>query len=224
MKKIWLSVFVILSVLHLAGIIGGVSLLSTLSKPMLMPVLALWLMVQTPGDRSRLRTSWLFGLLFSMVGDVLLMYEGGFFFMSGLLAFLLAHLSYIVGTSSALQGRRGFLEANPGWIVPFLVYPAVMLYGLWDGIPEGMRAPVTMYALVIATMAQSVVNLYGYIEKTVFRNLFAGAVLFVLSDSLLAVAKFGTPFTGDKVAIIATYMAGQWLLVKGVTALITARK
>jgi uncharacterized membrane protein YhhN len=224
MKKIWFPVFVILSVMHLVGIVGGVSLLSTLSKPLLMPVLGLWLMAQTPGDRSRLRLGWLFGLLFSTVGDVLLMYEGGLFFVLGLLAFLLAHLSYIVGAASALRGQRGFLEKNPGWIVPFLVYPALLLYGLWPGIPEGMRVPVTVYAVVISTMAQSVVNLHGHIEKTIFRTMVAGALLFVLSDSLIAVAKFGTPFTGVHVAVISTYMVGQWLLVYGVSKVINGHK
>jgi uncharacterized membrane protein YhhN len=87
-----------------------------------------------------------------------------------------------------------------------------------------MRVPVTVYAVVISTMAQSVVNLHGRIEKTIFRTMVAGALLFVLSDSLIAVAKFGTPFTGVHVAVISTYMVGQWLLVYGVSKVINGHK
>ena len=217
MKNIWFPVFVALSLLHIVGVISNTEILCTISKPVLMPILALWLMKETRDIKSPLRTAWLIGLFFSTLGDILLMFSGGSFFLLGLSAFLLAHLSYIGGISKGLKDRRGFLLKKPLWILPFLLFPIVLLYWLWEGIPGGMRIPVAVYALVIATMAQSVANLKGYISNKIFWTMMGGAVLFVLSDSLIAVNKFGHAFDGGRVAVIGTYMLGQWLLVLGVS-------
>jgi uncharacterized membrane protein YhhN len=174
-------------------------------------------MSETPGISTPLRTGWLIGLFFSTAGDILLMFDGGLFFLLGLSAFLLAHLSYIGGITLGLRGKSGFLIKNPLWILAFLLYPVLLLYWLWNDIPAGMRIPVAVYALVISTMAQCVVNLRGYLPEKIFWTLTGGALLFVLSDSLLALNKFGHPFEGGHVAIMLSYIGGQWLLAKGVS-------
>lgn len=220
MKNIWLPVFIAFALLHILGIIIDLDLLCSISKPLLMPLLAIWLIQETRGIQSPLRTAWLLGLFFSTLGDILLMFNGGTFFLLGLSAFLLAHLSYIGGITIGLKERRGFLLKNPIWILPFLLFPIVLLCWLWEGIPAAMRIPVAIYALVIATMAQSMANLYGYISNKIFWMMMGGAILFVLSDSLIAVNKFGHAFAGGRVAVMATYLLGQWLLVKGVSRLL----
>jgi uncharacterized membrane protein YhhN len=220
MKKIFFSAFVVSATLHVVGVCTGTEILSTISKPVLMPFLALWLICETPGIQSSLRTGWLGGLFFSTVGDILLMFEGGLFFLLGLSAFLLAHFSFIWAMATGLRNRRGYLNQKPGWLAPFLLYPLLLLYWLWNGIPEGMRAPVAIYATVISMMALSVLHLRGFIAEKVFWTMIAGASLFVLSDSLIAVSKFGHPFGGAHSAIIVTYILGQWLLAKGVAAIL----
>jgi uncharacterized membrane protein YhhN len=222
MKKIWLTVFFALSTIQVIGILSGVEILRTCSKPLLMPVLALWLINATTGVRARLRSGWLIGLFFSTLGDIFLMNSSSMFFILGLLAFLLAHLAYIGSIAVGMRGRRGFLIKNPIWILPFVLYPVLMLYGLWDGIPDMMRGPVAIYALVIATMALSVLHLRGYIAEKAFSTMMGGALLFVLSDSLLALDKFGAHFSFAPLAIMITYIAGQWLLAKGVATVLKA--
>lgn len=91
---------------------------------------------------------------------------------------------------------------------------------LFVDIPADMRIPVVVYAIVIATMAQSVANLYGYIPGHIFWNLMmGGAILFVLSDSLIAVNKFGHPFAGGRLAVISTYIVGQYFFGEDVSIL-----
>jgi uncharacterized membrane protein YhhN len=41
----------------------------------------------------------------------------------------------------------------------------------------------------------------------------AGAVLFVISDSLIAISRFGQSFEGSGIAVMLTYIAGQYLLI-----------
>ncbi|MCP4370587.1 MAG: lysoplasmalogenase, partial [Deltaproteobacteria bacterium] len=41
---------------------------------------------------------------------------------------------------------------------------------------------------------------------------FAGAALFVLSDSALALNKFGEPFAAARALTLTTYFSAQWLI------------
>ncbi|MBL7829077.1 MAG: lysoplasmalogenase [Saprospiraceae bacterium] len=214
MKKNTFLAFALVCILNLTGVLLGNQTIMWLTKPLMMPLLAWWL--YQSAAPSRLRSGWLIGLLFSTLGDVLLMFPGSLFFLLGLSSFLIAHLAYIGAINVGLRGQRGFLIKNPLWILPFMAYPIALLVWLWPGIPEAMRIPVAVYAIVIATMAQSVCNLRGYVPAEMFKSMMLGAVLFVLSDSLIAVNKFGYAFSGAHVAIIATYVAGQWLLARGV--------
>ncbi|HNM27623.1 MAG TPA: lysoplasmalogenase family protein, partial [Saprospiraceae bacterium] len=61
----------------------------------------------------------------------------------------------------------------------------------------------------------SVINLNRQVQQPIFSQLLAGALLFVLSDSLIAINKFGHPFNGARLMIMVTYLLGQFLLVSG---------
>ncbi|MBK6930014.1 MAG: lysoplasmalogenase [Saprospirales bacterium] len=113
--------------------------------------------------------------------------------------------------------RNGHLRLHPAYTAPFLVFLAVFLLWLWPGVPSGIRLPVLLYAMVITAMALSVVNMLEKISPVIFRSLLAGALLFMFSDCLIATAKFGRPFPGARIVIMVTYIAGQWLIVRGVS-------
>lgn len=218
MKNLALIVFFAVVLLHLLGIALANHPLVQFSKPLLMPTLGAWLFLSTQRHH---RTSFLFrammaALVFSTLGDVLLMFSGQLFFLLGLFSFLMAHVFYIGAFVSVAGFKNGFLARNPLWSLPFLTFPVLLLIFLWDGIPAGMSVPVAIYAGVIAVMALSVLNLKGRIVVPVFTSLFAGALFFMLSDSLLALNKFGQPFEGAGMAIMVTYILGQFLLVRGV--------
>ena len=218
MKNLARIVFFAVVLLHLLGIALANQTLVQFSKPLLMPTLAGWLLLAVHRDQ---RSTFLFravmgALVFSTLGDVLLMFSGPLFFLLGLFSFLLAHVFYIGAFVSVAGFKNGFLARNPLWSLPFLTFPALLLVFLWDGIPAGMRVPVAIYAGVIAVMALSVLNLKGKIAGPAFTSLFAGALFFMLSDSLLALNKFGQAFEGAGMAIMVTYILGQFLLVRGV--------
>lgn len=190
-------------------------------KPLLMPTLALWLFFATkhrpPGF---LRRTVLAGLGFSTMGDFLLMFAGGpsgaLFFMLGLGAFLLAHVCYIGGFRSISSFKNGGLRRQPAVVLPFILFLAFFLWYLHPGIPHGMVGPVNLYAVVITIMALSAWNTRDKVDPAVFYALFSGALLFMLSDSLIAVNKFRLPFAGAGTWIMLTYLAGQYLIVLGV--------
>ena len=222
MKNIWKSIFIAVSVIQLAALIFNWPTLVFATKPLLMPALAAWLLAETRPGRF-LRGAWLAGLAFSTLGDVLLMMKaegkGEIFFILGLGAFLLAHVFYIGGLWFLLNGKKGFLRLNPLWAAPFVLYLLALLGWLWPGIPAGLHLPVGAYGIVITTMALSVMQLRTHIPNPVFGIMMLGAAMFVLSDSLLAMGKFGGVATGS-ISIMATYIIGQALLAQGVMRLL----
>lgn len=226
MKHLPLLIFFAVSLLNLLGVATANDTLIYISKPLLMPALMVWLIVETNhhGEFTFRRRSVIGALVFSTLGDVLLMFAGEIFFILGLFCFLLAHVFYIGAFAAIANHKNGFLTRNPAWVLPFVAFPVLLLYFLWSGIPVGMKIPVVAYAGVISAMALSVVNLKGKVADSIFWPMLAGAVLFLISDSLIAVAKFGQPFDGERVAIMATYILGQFLLVRGVVEVLKAMR
>ncbi len=219
MKNLARIAFFVLALLNILGTATLNQSLIYFTKPLLIPALAVWLTIASnhhKGEYSFFRRSVLGALVFSTLGDVLLMFSGEIFFLLGLFFFLLAHLFYIGAFTSVSSFKTGFLSQNSWWALPFLAFPIVLLLLLWDGIGAGMRLPVAAYACVITLMALSVLNLKGTLTDSIFKSMLLGAGLFVVSDSLIAVSKFGAPFIGSSVVIIFTYILGQYLLVNGV--------
>jgi uncharacterized membrane protein YhhN len=213
MRSLWHILFSLDVLVNLAGIISNQPTLVFLSKPLLMPLLAAWLWTETKSSSGMFRSFIALALAFSTLGDVLLIFEGGIYFLAGLGAFLIAHLCYIRAFFKVGGVNNGYIIKRPIVLAPFLAYPVLLLLFLWEGIPSGMKVPVCAYAGVITVMALSTMNLKGRIPSGVFVSLLSGAILFVLSDSLIAVARFGEPFEGSRLAVMLTYITGQYLLV-----------
>ena len=222
MKNIWKIIFILVCVIQITALVLQLPNLVFISKPLLMPALALWMFSETKPVRF-VRGAWLAGLAFSTLGDILLMVraegKGEIFFVLGLGAFLLAHVFYIGALWFLLQGKSGYLRQNPLWVIPFALYLLALLGWLWPGIPAGLHFPVGAYGIVITAMALSVMQLRSHVPSTVFQIMMSGAILFVLSDSLLAMGKFGNISTGN-ISVMVTYILGQALLTLGIMRLL----
>lgn len=141
------------------------------------------------------------GLVLSAGGDLLL--ERGLF-LPGLFAFLTAHLAYVGGFVA--QTRR--LAA--GRAAPVVAWCGLVLAALWPRL-GALEAPVALYVGVIGTMiwrAAARVGHAGEPTRAEWIGL-AGAVAFALSDTLIAVDRFGDPIPGVRWPIMLLYWAGQ---------------
>jgi uncharacterized membrane protein YhhN len=180
----------------------GLHGVSYLTKPL--ATLALVVLVLQGAPASRYRAWIAAGLIASLAGDILLMLPMNLF-LPGLIAFLVAHVCYI----------RAFVGDGGGWRAPWL--PAVPVYGaaamvlafLWPSLGV-MRAPVTGYVLVIATMAWQAIARWQGRRSTATALAAAGSVFFLISDSALAVNRFVEPFAAATLVIMSTYYAAQW--------------
>ena len=138
--------------------------------------------------------------VFSLAGDVFLMLRRDRF-VQGLVSFLLAHVCYVVGLAQApLRPQR----AAVGLVlvtVAVIVVGRVVLRAVRADHPA-LFAPVIVYLVVIATM---VVTAWAAGPALAV----AGAVLFFISDSILAVQRFVRPRSWAPVAVMVTYHLAQ---------------
>ena len=212
-----LIAYLVLSLLHLIGEQIAAEMLILITKPLLLPLLALWFWQQTKEHVGAVRTFLILGLLFSCGGDTLLMFvEHGpkqeNFFLLGLGSFLIAQLCYVVAFVKYPRLGEGLVAKFPFLVLLFLGYWYWVLDSLWGGIPAPMRLPVAIYALAIVAMALMALNLSGRIASNFFWGLFGGVALFVLSDTLIAFNKFGDPVPYARLSIMITYLAAQLLI------------
>ena len=152
-------------------------------------------------------------LIFSLIGDVFLMFDG--YFIQGLAAFLIAHLCYIYAflpEASRFFSKKEFYLPS----IAILVYAYFFLMQILPNIAEPLqKVPITVYGLTISGMLLTVLHRWNNVSKNSFWFVLVGATLFVLSDSLIAVSKFVAPFPMSGILIMATYGIGQYLIVEG---------
>ena len=111
-KYSWLKWLVCIPVIvNLSGLLAGIPVLTKVSKPLLMPLLALtaWMLMSSGGVRGRRKTTIVLALLFGALGDILLMFHGTNFFLAGMLAFLIGHIFYFSTLPSPWK-TKGFWE------------------------------------------------------------------------------------------------------------------
>ena len=175
-------------VAHLLLLFIDQAALAATTKVLLLPLLMLML-----GAEVWNRKIILAAMLFSWIGDILLIQsEKPIFFMLGLGAFLIAQLSYGVGFYEELVKRRlGCFKNNPlkccRCSLAFLVY-ARLYPSLGD-----LVIPVTIYMGAITFMMLAAVHRGGFAPAG-NKILVAGAILFMLSDTLLAWNRFWSLF------------------------------
>ena len=126
--------------------------------------------------------------------------------MAGLVSFLFAHIFYVAAFALDGGGRAGAWAA-----APLALYGALMLRRLWPGL-GGLKAPVVVYVSAILLMAWLAASRWLAVWDGGSASAFAGALLFVASDSLLAWNRFRGEFAGARGLILATYFPAQLLI------------
>lgn len=158
------------------------------------------------------RTLIVIGLLFSLGGDIFLMLPGNTF-VWGLVSFLVAHLFYI----AAYYSRSGFHVTL--WLLAlFILYGAGLLTLLWPHV-GALRIPVIIYALVLLIMGWQAAEQWWTLRDSSALLAAVGALLFLASDSILALNKFRAPVPQRDLLIMSTYYSAQLLIAWSVRAI-----
>ncbi|HEV7780231.1 MAG TPA: lysoplasmalogenase [Chitinophagaceae bacterium] len=222
MKKLsGLILFIIALLADLIGTWSNNEWLQYISKPLIIPALIFYFLCLAE-PRNYFSGKWVvIGLFFSWVGDVLLMFvaKNEIFFLLGLASFLLAHIFYILFFQRVIKEEK--VKFRPWLLAIVAIYYTALVSWLFPHLGD-MKVPVLIYGLVISTMFLLAMHMLFIKNKAAGKWMMAGALLFVISDSILAVNKFYHPFETAGILIMVTYGLAQLFIVKGSTGVINS--
>lgn len=183
--------------------------------PLLMPFLIVYVVLRRPWRDGR-TIGWLLAAqVLSWVGDVALATDNATLFLVGVGFFLLAQVSYIV-TFRTIPGGH-LVRRRPIVLVPYGIYLVGMMALV---LPDAgaLWPALLVYGLLLLGMAVAAVDAWDRVGSPARGLLLLGSVLFVISDSLIALTKFGPIERSAAVAtvLIGTYCIAQILLALGI--------
>jgi uncharacterized membrane protein YhhN len=142
--------------------------------------------------------------------------QGEMWFINGLAAFLIAQVFYII----TYKQYRYYGSNIAGWgirmIYSFTVtgYTVILWIFLFPQLGD-MLLPVTLYTLTIFLMAIMAIFRHNRTSTLSFYLVFSGAIIFLVSDSMIAINKFMVPILYERILVISTYMTAQFLIISG---------
>jgi uncharacterized membrane protein YhhN len=201
----------------IAGALGGAQTfwLHAAAKPAA-TLLLLYIAFTSPQPVSeRYRRAISVALVLCLAGDICLLWpiDG---FVAGLACFLVAHLCFLRAFADGVGWRLSIRAlAGPS------VFAAAGLAYIWNGVPDALRAPVAVYVVVLVLMAAKALQRAGTLVRGDVRFASArraalGALLFLLSDAILAFDRFAIPLPMAALWILSTYYAALFAIARSV--------
>lgn len=186
------------------------------AKPMVMLILLTWAWLELPAG-----VSLHVAIIFSLIGDVLLIFPQEGMFLPGLVSFLGAHLAYICYFSPLLThaqlGQILIYVLGFGITSLMIVRPVLEVLSRGPKRSQDLIVPVFGYSVAIFIMAffasLTLVDPSWSVGNAALVS--AGSLLVLISDCILAWCKFVRPFPTGYTANIITYFAGQIGIVWG---------
>lgn len=192
--------------LHLRAEYRGPRWQTYLFKPATTTILLVLAAASTSAHGSRYQLAIVVGLAFSLLGDILLMLPRERF-VAGLASFLVAHIAYAAAfTAGSAPGLASLLL-----LLPLLGAALPVLRRLWPGLGR-LRVPVLFYAATIVIMVGLAWARAWGVPSTGAALAAVGAMLFMVSDTVLAFNRFQRPFHSAQAWVMSSYVAAQALI------------
>ena len=212
--RLFVLLFILITVLEIVGELWPIRWLHYGCKPLIVGLLLAWSWHhRAAGGRPMaiLRV----GLLFALLGDIFLMIREVDLFALGLASFLLMQVCYCVVFGLRGAKRPVSLATIALTALPFAVYAVGFLMVLYPAFAQkpalaGLWIPVVIYVICISTM-----GIMAALRRGIpgYGPVLVGALLFMMSDSAIAVNAFLTPFAGATLLVMSTYAIAQYLIV-----------
>ena len=229
MKKkdiLWLYLFLFATLIDMAFLIEQKDNLRFYSKPLIVfGLLIYFYQITKPIASTLLIRAILAGLIFSLIGDVLLLWEHLFIY--GIGAFFLTQVCYIIGFKVAQKSPGAIRNIN--FVKAFLINMPIYFFGAFTfylinpnlGV---LKTPVIIYIIALISMVTTARERYGKCNPASFWQVFIGAFLFLISDAIIALDKFYIPIQDADIFIMGTYAVAQLMIVMGVRSFLIQPK
>ena len=213
-KQYWLILFFVILITDLVAVQFNYTTVEHIFKPLIAIWLLAYFILRLRAVSSSLKKWIISALFFSWLGDLslLLQNDNDLFFLWGLTAFLIAHVFYIF-FFHFIRIREN-VKARWLAIVIVAVYYVILISILAPHLRD-MKSPVRIYAVVISFMFMLALHMLFIKNKVAGRWMMTGALLFVISDSVLAIDKFYQPFEMAGVVVMLTYGLAQLFITEG---------
>lgn len=173
-------------------------------KPLIVGSLLTHYIINVPKQHSFI----ILGLVFAMLGDVILLFDGSNYFKLGLGAFLIMQLCYI-------KYLKPFATKSPNKTQLFFMLMLLLTLLIFCGYmllsEANEKYLVVIYALVLSLMGYFAILFPRKNKKISFVGV--GALLFIFSDLVLGVNRFVHSIMFSEYLIMVLYCAGQYLII-----------
>ena len=212
MKYVFLLIFLISTAVHLVASLKKDTRMRNISKPFILLALLGFYCCAA----SSVSPFIVLALIFSWIGDVLLIPKGVKWFTAGGIAFMISHAFFVAGYWKDVVFER----IPPALIlflaVFFIVVVAWLFSKLKPHLPKALFYPMFLYLLINGTM-----NCFAIFRAVSMATLPAivtmiGAALFFVSDSSLFFVRFKKDSRlKTHFLVMLTYSIGEFLIVLG---------
>ena len=196
------------------------------SKPLILIGLILYFyQISKPIASTLLTKSILSALIFSWIGDILLMWSH--LFVYGLGSFLMAHVCYIIGFRLAQKSETKIRQIDFVKIFFYnlpIYFVAAFTFYLVNPNLGSLKIPVIAYIIVIVSMVTTARDRFKKCNPASFWQVFIGALLFFVSDGIIALSRFYKAFPESGVIIMGTYATAQLLIIMGIRSYMIGKK
>ena len=216
-SRIFLYLFIIDLLIDLVAVYKGWVMIRAVTKPLLMILLLVFVSIRLEKVTFEKRLLQL-AISASFLGDIFLLMDKGdsIWFMFGLVAFLIAHIFYIILFMRIRRKNQPRRKLNLIVLILLAAYVGSFFYLLYPSLGS-LKIPVIIYAFVLAAMLGMAFHAFDLAKQTYGLITVMGAFLFLISDSLLALNKFYSSFFLSSVLIMLTYASAQLFIVLGVS-------
>ena len=215
-NKIVISLYFIISLLFIFfnKFFSEYFTLGIVLKSLIMPVLILFYIFNVDKKHKNAHVLMIIALFFSFLGDLFMhIYEKiEIFFVLGLSSFLLTHVLYIIIFFKIPKNYSIF--KNKFYLIPFVIFEGIFITYLFKDLGE-LKIPVIIYSTIITVMVAAALNRFKNVNSKSFKLILIGALLFLFSDSCIAINVFKIEFLFADEIIMITYVIAQFLIVSG---------
>lgn len=216
-KKDGIFIFWILLFVHCGLIFLEKTNVTNVTKLLLVPFLTLHLGLNVYKLGSRYMKKIIFtALTASFIGDLLLIFQGKVFFIAGMIAFIITHICYACFFFRA--GKFNWNKSTEFVIAAgFLGFISFQLLHFLKPYIGNLYFPVLIYIIAICIMTSAASSLFGHkvLRALAVSFFIPGSLLFVLSDSILAMNNFIYKDGFLNVVVMLSYGYAQCLMVQG---------
>jgi len=199
-------IFAIFGILHLFFFYKDNKTLCFVFKPLTIFSIILTAIYFSYGNYSNYKGLIILGLVFSMFGDIFLLFPENKF-VHGLVSFLIAHIFYIIALSQYIHNLQNILII----LLIFSLYGFLIFKYLESNLGK-YKIPVIIYISVIILMGVLSINYYLVDNSHQSISFLLGSILFLISDTTLSINKFKNKFYLAQFIILSTYYLAQYLI------------